>query len=171
MLLGRLSSTSALTSLGRNLIHHSILTYALRLTYLLKWFVHTWHELNLSFPFASALKHKSDSITIGRDLKKQSILTNSIRQTYLCKWFAHTWQEHNASFNSWEDILDGTWLELNVLLILLWPTLSNRHTCTGGRNLINHSILANDLRQSYLYNWLDHTWQEPNVSLQSDQCS
>jgi len=47
--------------------------------------------------------------------------------------------------------------------------LLGRHTCTIdlitlGTNLMCHSSLTNLLRQSYLYKWFDHTWQEHNVS-------
>jgi len=48
-----------------------------------------------------------------------------------------------------------------------------RHICTSnlftlGSNLMYHSILENDLTQTYLYKWIDHTWQELNVSFQFD---
>ena len=34
---------------------------------------------------------------------------------------------------------------------------------TLGRKQMYHSILTNALRQSYMYKWLDFTWQELNV--------
>jgi len=120
--------TGDLTTLDRNLNYHSILTYALWLTYLYKWFDHTWQELKLSFhsdlffladilvQVIKLCRNKciilfwpsllgvrictSDLNTFVRNLKYHAFPTYVLRMKYLYKRFDQTFQELNLSFHS-----------------------------------------------------------------------
>jgi hypothetical protein len=50
--------TSDLTTVGRNLIYSSILTYAFRQTYLYKRYEYTWQKLNGLFSFKQTYLYK-----------------------------------------------------------------------------------------------------------------
>ena len=108
-----------------------------------------------------------------------SILTNALRQTYLYQWFDHNLQKLKVSFHSNQPsqadmLVQVIWTHLagTYWIILFWPMILGTHTCTSnlitnGRNLMYHSILNNAFRPSYLYKWIDFTWQETNVSFHS----
>jgi hypothetical protein len=95
------SSTSDLSTIGRNLIYHLILPNALRQTYLCKLFNHTWQEIMYHSNLTNALSSHisaNDLTTLSRNVMYLTILTYTLRQTYM--WFVHTWQELNISFHS-----------------------------------------------------------------------
>ena len=146
MLVGWYIYTCDLITLGRKLIYHSTLTSALKHNILVK-VIGLQFAWKLMYLCIHHCRHTcaSDLITLGNNVICLSILTYALRQTYLYKLFDHTWQEMNLSFHSDQCSLA-------------------QHTCasdsiTIGRNFMYHSILANDLRQIYLYKWIDHAWQ------------
>ena len=127
---------------------------------------HTWQEINLSYLFG-----------------QRSYTDFPVQGSH------HTWQELNKSFHSlfslgWKFMynsflannLKQTYLYIlgmNLLnhSILTYDLRQSSNLVTHGRNLMYHSILAYAIRRTNLYMSFDLTWQELNLSFHSDLCS
>ena len=148
-LIDRYTCTSILITLIRNLIYNSFLIYALRQTYLFKWFYYTWQELMYHFNQTNALSRHtsaSDLTKLSRNVMNLTILT--------CDLFT----------------LGRNLMNHSPLSNVLKQTTCYKFSIKLGRNLIYLSILTDPLRQTYLYKWFDHARQDLNLSFYSDLC-
>jgi len=139
-------------------MNHSLLTYVLRKVYLFKWFQHTWQEQCIILFWPMLLGRHTctrDSITLGRNL------------------IISFWPMLLGRYTCTSELIT---LGRNFWIIIFWPMILGRHTGTSdfitlGRNKMYHSILTYAHRQTHVYNWIDITWYELNVSLLSDKWS